>query len=121
MVAQPFLGDATLDIGRRPTEQELQPMFTQMKKKMSSIKQTIASLTFLSGEASESIELQVFSQYNMIITTCLAIVILPIGPHSQSKPTIPKLRMPKRTKPPIVRKKKSMPAMNIVDLTNEGP
>lgn len=92
MVVKPLKRYATLDIRKWSTEQELQPMITQMNKKMSSMKQTIASLIGSSSEVSGSIELQGFLQHNLIITTTLAIVIPLVGPHSQSKPTIPKAR-----------------------------
>lgn len=103
-------------------EHDLQSVFTQMKKKMIPLKKTIASLTSSSNLGPKFVELQGFAQQNSLFTIPLVVTIPHVGHHSQSKPTIPKPRKTKSTKPPAITKKQKVePVVPMVDLTIKRP
>lgn len=87
---------------------------------MSSIKETISIFTDSSGTTPQSSSFQRFILFNPDITTTLVVNVPHYGPHSQTKPTIPKHRQRKGTKVLAAKKKKKIPIVIIIDLTGDG-
>ena len=82
MQPQPSIGEVTMSSMKREVEDELAPMFTQMEKHMSSLKQTIACFTDSLGKSTLSIAFQGSTLFNPIITTMLSVAIPHISPHA---------------------------------------
>lgn len=111
-----------MDMRKWITEHELQLVFTQMKKQMSSVKETMASITNSSSLVPNSIELQGFMQHNPLENTSIVVSIAPVRPHSYSKSTIPKPQKTKRAHILIINQKQKVnPIVSIIDMTMEGP
>lgn len=71
------------------------------------------------GMTPQSSLFQGFTLFNPTITTPLPLETPPWGPHCQTKPSIPKPKLHNGTKAPMVKKQKSAPTINVVDLTGD--
>lgn len=86
---------------------------------MSCLKKMIAKFTEPSGEATQSIYFQGSTLFNLIITTPLVVVIPNVGPHAQSRLTIPNPKQKRGTRRPVTKKLKKTATAPIVNLTSK--
>ena len=90
MRSQPQTEEVAGSSRKRQAEDDLEPMVFWMEQRMSSLKQTIVNFNEPSGEAIQSAYFQGSTLFNLIITTPLGVEISNVGPHAQSRSSIPK-------------------------------